>query len=267
MAPLLNTTNTTTNNATDTNTTSPGSGNGNNRNSSTAWVVPIAVIVPLVFLCVVCIIWGRWVYKQGKKRYWQRVQNEHLMAYGGATEDSGQTYGIGELYENKYFASEQLEEINKHVYDRTIKGNEDEQRKSLPRQNSPNGKKWYEQTANHLTIPAATSSNNSQQDSGILSNRTSDNDNISDSTVVDKIDEENINVTLQDRNSDEEDSKHQNDTKETEHKNDEQNRKKASEDEQSKDEASRDEHGFEITITSKSAAQDLTTDKILTTDV
>ena len=253
-------TNTTINNATDTNTTSPGSGSDNNRDSNIAWVIPIAVLVPLVFLCVVCIIWGRWVYKRGKKRYWQRVQNEHLMAYG-ATEDTGQTYGIGELYENKYFASDHLEEINKNINDRTIKGNEDEQRKSLPRQNSANGKNWYEQTENHLTaVPPGTSSNNSQkEDSGILSTS----DNISDSTVVDKIDEENIDVTLQERNSDEEDSKQRKDAKETEHKNEHKN-------EQNKDKASEDEHGFEITVTFKSSSQttqDLTTDKILTTDV
>lgn len=266
VAPLLNTTNTTTTNAT--NTTSPGSGDGNNRNNNTAWVAPIAVIVPLVFLCVVCIVWGRWVYKRGKKRYWQRVQNEHLMAYG-ATEDSGQTYGIGELYENKYFASDHFEEIHKNLNHHTIKGNEEEQRKSLSRQHSADEKKWYEQTDNHLTVPAAASSSNCQQeDSGILSNRTSD--NISESTLVDRIDEENINVTLQERNSDKKDSKH---VKETEQENHEQKDSEASRDQQSKDEASEGDHAFEITITCKSSksttetTQKSTADKILTTDV
>ena len=187
------------------------------------------------------------------------------MAYG-ATEDSGQSYGIGELYENKYIASEHIEEINKNFNHHTIKGNEDEQRKSLSRQNSADEKKWYEQTANHLTVPAATSSSNCQQeDSGILSNRTSD--NISESTLVDKIDEENIDVTLQERNSDKEDSKH---TKETEHNNHEQKDNEASRDEQSNDEASEGDRGFEITITCKNATettQNSTADKILTTDV
>ena len=188
------------------------------------------------------------------------------MAYG-ATEDSGQSYGIGELYENKYFASEHVEEINKNFHHHTIKGNEDEQRKSLPRQNSADEKNWYEQTHNHLTVPAAAtpSSNCQQQDSGILSNRTSD--NISESTVVDKIDEENIDVTLQERNSDKEDSKH---AKETEHKNHKQKDNEALRDEESKDEASEGGRSFEITITCKSkteTTQNSTTDKILTTDV
>ena len=187
------------------------------------------------------------------------------MAYG-ATEDSGQSYGIGELYENKYFASEHVEEINKNFHHHTIKGNEDEQRKSLPRQNSADEKNWYEQTHNHLTVPAAaTPSSNCQQDSGILSNRTSD--NISESTVVDKIDEENIDVTLQERNSDKEDSKH---AEETEHKNHEQKDNEVLRDEEGKDGASEGGRSFEITITCKSkteTTQNSTTDKILTTDV
>ena len=234
----------------------------NNRDNSSAWVIPIAVLVPLIFLSVVCIIWGRWVYKRGKKRYWQRVQNEHLMAYG-ATEDSGQAYGIGELYENKYYVSEQLEEFNKPINDHTIKGNEDERRKSLPREQNPaNGKKWYEQTDDNraTTIPAAMASNMYQEDSGIISNRTSD--NVSESTVVDKIDNENDN-TLQERHSVEENGQRTDDGKETKPRNEQtpQQHGDILQDEQSK-----------VTLTivcedSSQTTQNSTVDKILTTDV
>ena len=242
-------------NTTDT-TTTAGSGSSNNRNGHTAWVVPVAVVVPLIFLSVVCIIWGRWVYKRGKKRYWQRVQNEHLMAYG-ATEDSGQPYGIGELYENKYFVSDQ-QEINKNNNNHTIKGNEDERRKSLSRQDSANGKNWYEQTENHLTVvpTAATPSNASLQgDSGILSTRTSD--NISESTVMDKIDEENTAAAMQERSNGEDVERI--DVKDTELEFNKNN-----------DKEPEDDHGFDITITltSKVSTHNTTQEsKILTTDV
>lgn len=241
---LQNMTNST--NATDPNTTNTDSSSNSNRDGNVAWVVPIAVLVPLIFLCVVCVIWGRWVYKRGKKRYWQRVQNEHLMAYG-ATEDTGQySYGIGELYENKYFAAEHLEDINENN-NHTIKGDEDEQRKSLRRQNSANGKNWYDE--DHVsTIPAVTAS----RDSGILSNRTSD--NVSDNTVVDKVDEESNVSTPQQRNGDE-------DSEKRNHGNSEHTLQESND--VSSDEVT--EH-LEITVVLKTK-QEPTPDKILTSDV
>ena len=175
------------------------------------------------------------------------------MAYG-ATEDSGQPYGIGELYENKYFVSDQ-QEINKNNNNHTIKGNEDERRKSLSRQNSANGKNWYEQTENQFTVTvlpaAATASNTSQQgDSGILSTRTSD--NISDSTVVDKADEENTATTAQKRSSEDFNAEQRIDTKDTKHE----------------DNKEPDDRGFEVTITSEvSTHNTMQESKILTTDV
>jgi len=256
--PLSNATNMT-NNTNVTNTTSSSS--DNRSSDSTTWIIPVAVLVPFIFLSVVCIIWGRWVYKRGKKRYWQRVQNEHLMAYG-ATEDSGQAYNIGELYENKYYASEH-EEFNK-TCNNTIKGNEDERHKSLPRQNSANRKNWYEQSddSSHsaTTIPAAIApkvlqqEDSVRQDSGILSNRTSD--NISDSTVVDKIDEGSNDSALQERdNTQEEDNDDQQD--------------RECRTSQDNEDVSKDKQSIEIVVNvgSSEATQEPIPDKILTTDV
>lgn len=236
-----------------TNTTNTSSGN-DSRHDNTVWVIPIAVLLPLMLLCVVCIVWGRWVYKRGKKRYWQRVQNEHLMAYGTMDDNNEPTYGIGELYENKYFASEHLEEINKNNNNHTIKGNEDEQHKSLSRQNSANGKTWYEQADDKsvTVVPAATASSMSQEDSGILSNRASD--NISDSTVVDKADGHGG-----------EDNEQRNDTaKETKHKSDDWRPQESGD-------VSNNEHP-QVTFTvmfegSSQTTEETTSNKILTTDV
>ena len=214
-----------------------------------------------MLLCVVCIVWGRWVYKRGKKRYWQRVQNEHLMAYGTMDDNNEPTYGIGELYENKYFDSEHLEEINKNNNNHTIKGNEDKERKSLSRQNSANGKTWYEQADDKstTTVPAATASSMSQEDSGILSNRASD--NISDSTVVDKTDEHGS--TLQERNGNEDSKQGNNTAKETKHKSDD------SRPQESGNVSNNEDSTVTFTVVCKGSSQtaDETTNKILTTDV
>jgi len=140
--------------------------------NSAAWVAPISILIPLMLLSMVCVIWSRWVYKRGKKRYWQRVQNEHLMAYG-ATEDSGvgqgQSYSIGELYENKYFESE-YEEANKSC---TTKGDEDKDSKkdnSLGRHDQPDSS-----TFNGSSTISATTVVLIQEDSGVISDGTCDN--------------------------------------------------------------------------------------------
>lgn len=260
--PLVNITNTT--NTTDTNPTDMGSSSNNDRSNNdrsnnTVWVIPIAVIVPLIFLCVVCIIWGRWVYKRGKKRYWQRVHNEHLMAYG-ATDDSGQGYNIGELYENKYFDTEH-EELNK-TNDHAVKGNEDERRKSLPRQNASNEQDWYEQTEDVTSISVATAMRITQQeDSGILSNRTSD--NISDNTTVDRNDGNN-NSPSQGRNDDNASVHGDDDTEDDGHKRDASNN-----DQRSQENVLKDEHLEEVTVheDTTQATREPTPEKVLTTDV
>ena len=123
---------------------------------------------------MVCVIWSRWVYKRGKKRYWQRVQNEHLMAYG-ATEDSGigqgQSYSIGELYQNKYFESE-YEEANKSY---TTKGDEDEGSKkdnSLVHRDQPDSSTYNGSSTISATIVTTVLL---QEDSGVISDGTCDN--------------------------------------------------------------------------------------------
>jgi len=149
-------------------------GNHDSDSNSAAWVAPIAIVIPLMLLSVVCVIWSRSVYKRGKKRYWQRVQNEHLMAYG-ATEESGigqgQSYSIGELYENKYFESE-YESANKSY---TTKGDEDEDSKSMSKDNSlvhhdqPDSSTYNgSSTISAKTVTTALQ----QEDSGVSSNGT-----------------------------------------------------------------------------------------------
>ena len=173
------------------------------------------------------------------------------MAYG-TMDDNEPTYGIGELYENKYFASENLEEINKNNNNHTIKGNEDEEHKSLSRQNSTNGKTWYEQADDKCTtaVPAVTASSMSQEDSGILSNRASD--NISDSTVVDKADEHGS-----------EDNEQGNNTIKTKHKSDDWRLQESSE------VSNNEDSKVTLTIVCEESSQttEETTNKILTTDV
>ena len=182
------------------------------------------------------------MYKQGKRRYWQRVQNEHLMVYG-ATEDSGQGYTIGELYENKYFSSEH-EEIN-NTHDNTTQGDEDGWHSSL---NSNGGRKWYEQVDS--TITAAAVSKLVQEDSGIVSNRTSD--NISDSAVINKTDE-NKNGMPEEKNGDKIDPNARADMCKSQEGN-------------SNDTASVDEQTVGITVVEETR-QGPNPDKILTSDV
>ncbi|XP_065920770.1 trehalase-like isoform X2 [Dysidea avara] len=144
-------------------------GNHDNDSNSAAWVAPIAILIPLMLLSVVCVIWGRWVYKRGKKRYWQRVQNEHLMAYG-ATEDSG---GVGQ---GRSYSI----------------GDEDEDSKSVSKENSLVRHDETDSSTNNgtSTISAMTVTTVLQlEDSGILSNGTCT-DNNSDSNKAETPQEE-----------------------------------------------------------------------------
>lgn len=133
-----------------------------------------------MLLSVVCVIWGRWVYRRGKKRYWQRVQNEHLMAYGAMDETTvgqGRSYSIGELYENKYFESE-YEEANTSY---TTKGDDDESSKSLSKDSSLLHPDQPDSHRNNgfSTISATTVTTVLRQDSETISNGTCTVDNIS----------------------------------------------------------------------------------------
>ena len=114
------------------------------------------------------------------------------MAYG-ATEDSGgvgqgRSYSIGELYENKYFESE-YEGANKSY---TTKGDEDEDSKSVSKENSLVRHDETDSSTNNgtSTISAMTVTTVLQlEDSGILSNGTCT-DNNSDSNKAETPQEE-----------------------------------------------------------------------------
>lgn len=59
---------------------------------SLGWLAaPILVVVLAVLVVLACVVWCRWLYSAGERRYWGRVQNEHLQAAGGATADTSET--------------------------------------------------------------------------------------------------------------------------------------------------------------------------------
>ncbi len=58
---------------------------------SLGWVAaPVLVtMAAVVAISVGCGIWSYWLYKTGYRRYWGRVQNEHLVAVGSGGPSSG----------------------------------------------------------------------------------------------------------------------------------------------------------------------------------
>ena len=55
------------------------------------WVIGLVLGLLLVTMVTVilCGVWCRWIYTQGKVKYWRRVQNEHMMVAGSGGSSSG----------------------------------------------------------------------------------------------------------------------------------------------------------------------------------
>ena len=55
------------------------------------WVIGLVLGLLLVTIVTVilCGVWCRWIYTQGKVKYWRRVQNEHMMVAGSGGSSSG----------------------------------------------------------------------------------------------------------------------------------------------------------------------------------
>ena len=58
---------------------------------SLAWIAaPILLVVMVAVILVLCWVGCHWIYKTGSRRYWGRVQNEHLVATARETSPSTQ---------------------------------------------------------------------------------------------------------------------------------------------------------------------------------
>lgn len=61
-------------------------------------VVLLALVVCIVLVSIPCVCWCRWLYVNGKQRYWARVRNE-MVQHHAASSNTGDSYDIS-VFEN-----------------------------------------------------------------------------------------------------------------------------------------------------------------------
>ena len=71
---------------------------------SLGWVAAVVIFAVAIAVIIACVLWGRWIYLSGHKRYWARVQSEHLIATGGGAATTPPTSPI--VYTNQYTDSD-----------------------------------------------------------------------------------------------------------------------------------------------------------------
>lgn len=77
--------------------------------ASLGWVAaPVLLVIVLVVL-MLCLAWCRWLFVAGERRYWSRVQNEHLQAAGGG---GGEGQAISPATSRGRESSEETDEHN-----------------------------------------------------------------------------------------------------------------------------------------------------------
>ena len=67
----------------------------NDATPSFGWISVLVLLIIFIVLMVPCVLWCRWMYRTGEKRYWRRVQNEHLLTATGGR-------GSPTTYANRY---------------------------------------------------------------------------------------------------------------------------------------------------------------------